>query len=139
MTVEVVAKAVIQNESGEVLLLRRVETDERRPGEWDFPGGGVEDEEELQAGVIREIQEEAGLKVDEVALVYAATEAKPDNSSVTKLLFAGKVSVDAVTLSFEHDDYKWVDVETALTEFPHPFYSVGLAHAREYDLLPVKL
>ncbi len=138
MTPEIVAKAIIQNEHGQVLLLRRVETDDQRPGEWDFPGGGVEEGEELRTGVIREIQEEAGLVVDEVTLVYAATEPKSAHKSTTRLLFIGKTLVSAVTLSAEHDEYQWVDVETALREFPHPFYSRGLAYARDHGLLVVK-
>lgn len=136
---KVVAKAVIQNDRGEVLLLKRSASDERRPGEWDFPGGGIEQGEGLTAGVLREIHEEAGVMVasSDLRLVYAATEPwEPTEESVTRLLFVGKVASNEVALSFEHEDYKWVDVDTALTEFPHPFYGKGLEYARTHGLLP---
>jgi len=138
MRVKVIAKAVIVNEAGEVLLLRRSATDDRRPGEWDFPGGGIEPGEGVTAGVIREIAEEAGLRfsVADLRLIYAATETYAENQeSVTRLLFVGHNAGQAVRLSFEHDLFKWRDVETALTDFPHPFYGAGLAYARDHGLL----
>lgn len=136
---KVVAKAVIQNERGEVLLLKRSADDERRPGEWDFPGGGIEQGEGLTAGVLREIHEEAGVTIasSDLRLVYAATEPwEPTKESVTRLLFTGKVASSDVALSFEHEDYKWVDIDTALRDFPHPFYGKGLDYARTHGLLP---
>ncbi|HET8709684.1 MAG TPA: NUDIX domain-containing protein [Candidatus Saccharimonadales bacterium] len=138
MTSKVIAKSIVQNQAGDVLLLRRSKTDTRRPGEWDFPGGGVEEGEEITLGIAREIREESGLTVPaaSVRLVYAATELyATEMESVTRLLFAAKVETDAVQLSFEHDEFKWVDIDTALEEFPHPFYGVGLKYARDNGLL----
>jgi 8-oxo-dGTP pyrophosphatase MutT (NUDIX family) len=138
MRIKVIAKAVIQNADGQVLLMRRSATDPRRPGEWDFPGGAVEAGEELSFGAAREIQEEAGLVINpaDLRLLFAATEPyEQSGESVTRLLFAGRAASDAVTLSFEHDEYKWVDIATALQDFPHPFYARGLAYARDHQLL----
>lgn len=139
MKSKVIAKAVVLNIADQVLLLRRSQTDTRRPGEWDFPGGGIEEDEgeDMTAGVACEITEEAGLNVPvtDLRLVYAATELYDDNS-VTRLLYAGRVGDSQVTLSFEHDDFKWVDIDTALEEFPHPFYGTGLKYARAHGLLP---
>lgn len=138
---KVVAKAVILNGGGQVLLLRRSATDSRRPGSWDFPGGGNEPGEELIAGVMRELREEAGLSIPQadLTLVYAATDPwPPADESVTRLLFVTHVpDQTTITLSFEHDDYKWTDVTTALADFPHPFYSAGLKYAAEHALLAV--
>ncbi|HXR50231.1 MAG TPA: NUDIX hydrolase [Verrucomicrobiae bacterium] len=135
---KIVAKAIIQNEQGKVLLLRRSQTDTRRPGEWDFPGGGIESGEEIIAGIIREIHEEAGLSftTEALQLVYAATEPyAPSQESVTRLLFYGQTSMTGIQLSFEHDHSKWESIEKALIDFPHPFYGRGLAYARDNGLL----
>lgn len=54
------------------------------------------------------------------------------NESVNRALYHVKVSAevtDAVKLSYEHDDYKWVSKQQALIDFPHPFYSAGLRYA----------
>ncbi len=136
---KIVAKAVVLNADGHVLLLRRSKTDTHRAGHWDFPGGANEPSEDLIAGVAREVYEETGLTIQQsgLTLVYAATEPwAPSNESVTRLLFVARCpSESRVTLSFEHDDYKWVDVAQALADFPHPFYGVGLKYAAEHGLL----
>lgn len=141
MRSNIIAKAVVLNDDGQVLLLRRSDTDTRRPGTWDFPGGGIETGEELIAGVARELREEAGLSIPqaELTLVYAATEAwQPTDESITRLLFVTHLHGQAaITLSFEHSDFKWTDVATALTDFPHPFYAAGLKYAADHDLLGI--
>lgn len=138
MLTKVIAKTVVLNERRQVLLIRRSATDERRPGEWDFPGGEVDPGEELTKGVTREIFEEAGLQVapEKVRLIYAATQLYEDASeSVTRLLFVAHVTDPVVTLSFEHDAYQWLEVQDALTTFPHPFYGAGLQYAVDHKLL----
>lgn len=137
MIVQLVAKAIIFDAQGRVLLLRRSSTDKQRPGEQDYPGGGIDASEDIMAGVSREIREEAGLQVpaQQLRLVYAATEAYRDRS-VTRLLFWAQVSNPHVKLSFEHDEFHWVSPEQALREFPHPFYGGGLAYGLRHKLFP---
>ena len=65
MKTRIVQKAVVLNDAGEVLMLRRSKTDTRRPMQWDLPGGLREENEELLAGVEREITEETGLSVND--------------------------------------------------------------------------
>jgi 8-oxo-dGTP diphosphatase len=137
MDTKTVAKAIVLNPQRQILLLKRSKTDSRRPGDWDFPGGEVEKGEEMNVGVVREIREETGLIVrpGDVVLVYAATEAYAD-LSVTRLLFVARTTSAEVTLSREHDSFRWVDFETALRDFPHPFYATALRYAIEHQLVP---
>lgn len=134
-----VAKAAVFDLQGRVLLLRRSGTDLQRPNEWDFPGGNIEEGEALERGLIREVQEEAGLQIfpQELQLLYTATTAYEETGkSVTRLLFAARVSTEqSVSLSFEHSEAKWINVETALAEFNHPFYGTGLRYALDHQLL----
>jgi 8-oxo-dGTP diphosphatase len=135
----VVAKAIVLNADRQVLLLRRSGTDTRRPGDWDFPGGRVDPGEDITEAAAREILEEAGIAVapTELTVLYAATEPwEPENLSLTRLLFVTRTAEHDVRLSNEHDEFKWVDIKTALKEFPHPFYSVGLQYAVDHQLLP---
>ena len=140
MTSKLIAKTVVFNDAQQVLLLRRGQTDERRPGEWDFPGGGVEPGEDIFVGAAREIQEETGLVVPRsgLTLVYTATKPyEPADQSCSRFLFVARLTgSQEVQLSFEHDAYEWVDIETALVEFPHFFYAEGLRYAIAHDLLP---
>lgn len=135
MQVKVYAKAVILDENDNVLLLRRSPTDEGRPGGQDFPGGNIEPGETLDHGMAREIAEEVGITVDpnDLQLFYAATEAYGDRS-VTRLVFWARVTSPEVTLSFEHDQYRWINASQASQEFPHPVYGVALDYGLHHRL-----
>jgi 8-oxo-dGTP diphosphatase len=55
--------AAIVNESEQLLAVRR-----RDNGHWEPPGGILELDETIQAGLVREVREETGLRVEPVAL-----------------------------------------------------------------------
>ncbi len=131
-----VAKAIVLNHEDQILLLQRSKSDDRRPGEWDFPGGWVEEGEGFAAGCAREITEEAGLAVQpsKLKLVYTATTAY-DDLSVNRFLFVTRIGQAEISLSREHDNYRWVKIDAALKDFQHPFYNSGLKYAFEHDLL----
>ena len=57
------AVALILNEQGLVLLTKRAATRERFPSYWELPGGELESGESPELGVIRELEEEVGVKV----------------------------------------------------------------------------
>lgn len=139
MSTKLVAKVAVLNAAGEVLLLRRSPTDPRRAGEWDFPGGGVDDGESFAEAAAREAEEEAGVaaQASQLTLLYAATEYyEPQDETVHRTLFLLRVNDEVqVRLSFEHDQSKWVSPEQALQDFPHPFYAVGLRYGLEHGLL----
>lgn len=135
----VIAKIIVRNENSEILLLRRSSTDKRRPGEWDLPGGGIEEGEDIIAGSAREALEETGLsiKIDQFRLLYAGTAPwEPEQVSITRLILAlPAVKNPKIKLSFEHNQFKWVDQQTALKDFKHFFYSRGLRYIFEHKLL----
>jgi 8-oxo-dGTP diphosphatase len=137
MRLKTIVKAIVIDKKGDLLLLRREPNDPNRPGEWDFPGGGIESDEDIANGLEREIFEETGLRIDVSSdkLFYAATEFY-QAVNATRLMFIVGYSDGEIKLSHEHDCYKWVDYKTALELFPHRVYSVGLKYAMEHDLLP---
>jgi 8-oxo-dGTP diphosphatase len=57
------------NQKGEVLLLKRKETDTFEPNKWGFPGGKVMQGETISDGAIREFEEETGLGLSTVELL----------------------------------------------------------------------
>jgi ADP-ribose pyrophosphatase YjhB (NUDIX family) len=58
------AAALIRDEAGRVLLMRRCDT-----GRWVLPGGAVELGERVDTALVREVEEEVGLEVVPVELV----------------------------------------------------------------------
>src|SRR5688572_29186991 len=59
--------AIVRNDEGDVLLVRRLDT-----GDWELPGGRVDPGESAVDALVREVEEEAGLVVDpsRVAGIY---------------------------------------------------------------------
>ncbi len=128
------AKVFVVNARGEVLFLRRSATDTNRPLQWDLPGGNVEPGETLEQGAIRETDEEAGIKLSSVRPVYAITEAR-DWGVGTWLFFAADVDDPEVTLSYEHDDYRWVKLEDILPEITYELHHAVIEFLLTHKLL----
>ncbi len=61
--------AMVRNEKGEILFLKRTEQCGNEPGKWTFPGGKLEFGETQEQAVKREVLEEAGLEVEIVRLL----------------------------------------------------------------------
>jgi 8-oxo-dGTP pyrophosphatase MutT (NUDIX family) len=90
-----------------------------RPGDWEFPKGGVEGEEELQQTAIREVSEEAGIEdfrlVDGFRREYDYVfEAGGDTIHKTVHLFIARSFEANAELSSEHRDLQWRDYDQAL-------------------------
>jgi len=90
-----------------------------RPGDWEFPKGGVEGEEELQQTAIREVQEEAGIEefrlVDGFRRDYDYVfEAGGDTIHKTVHLFIAESFETSAELSEEHRDHQWRDYDQAV-------------------------
>ncbi|WP_338727836.1 bis(5'-nucleosyl)-tetraphosphatase [Haladaptatus sp. DJG-WS-42] len=90
-----------------------------RPGDWEFPKGGVEGEEELQQTAIREVKEEAGINkfrlVDGFREEYNYVfEANGKTIHKTVHLFIAKSFEASAELSKEHRDLQWRDYEQAI-------------------------
>jgi len=115
----VVAKALVFNGQSEVLLVRRSETAPRRPLEWDFPGGFVDDDDEsYQLACLREIREETGLEVKNGVIHLGYTESGCVDlgggaSDVSWLYFTTVADGTDVQLSYEHNDFCWVTLQEA--------------------------
>jgi 8-oxo-dGTP pyrophosphatase MutT (NUDIX family) len=90
-----------------------------RPGDWEFPKGGVEGDEELQQTAIREVKEEAGIEdfrlIDGFREEYDYVfEAGGKTIHKTVHLFIARSFEASAELSSEHRDMQWRDYEQAL-------------------------
>lgn len=74
-TITVVA-AALADARGRVLLQQR-SPGRQMAGLWEFPGGKVEAGERPEPGLVRELEEELGIHVDEADLVPAAFASAP--------------------------------------------------------------
>lgn len=94
-----VAAAII-DERGRFLAIRRTDN-----GQWEPPGGILELEESIEEGLVREVQEETGLRVEPIALtgVYKNME-----RGIIALVFRCRLLGEAAPKPGEVDELQWL-------------------------------
>jgi len=95
---------------GKILMVRRVATD-FLGGNYELPGGGVDEGEPITEGAIREVKEETGLTVSKVVTTFAGFDYSTDRKPhVRQINFIVEVNPGEVILNpKEHDDFIWVN------------------------------
>ncbi len=103
-----VAKALLFDSTGKILVLRRSVTHPHFAFHLDFPGGEVEAGESEAEAVAREILEEAGIVVDPSSLELVHQRQHSDTTEY--LVFVGTLAQaqPPATISWEHDQYEWL-------------------------------
>lgn len=107
--------ACIDYRNGKIFIAKRQMTGDMG-GRWEFPGGKIEDGEDLETAVVREMQEEFGVIVTVGRKITSGTfthRDKPCTLDVLEVHFPHDGMTERFALS-EHTDYNWV----ALTEIP---------------------
>ena len=103
---------VCLNDEQQFLIIRRSDIDDRG-GQWTIPGGHIDDEDNsIEAGAVRELDEEANLKCNVSDLTFLGEPKKKKYYFLTTK-WTGEVNVDKPnphTGEVEHDDYKWATI-----------------------------
>lgn len=114
--VRLIQKCFIINAEKKILALRRNADDHSRGGNWDLPGGGYEEGEDVIDAIKREVREEANLEVLTVIPVYFTNrlnvgEGFFQGNTVFATCYYSSDWRGEVVLSSEHTEYKWVTPE----------------------------
>ena len=97
-----VAKVVIINEDGEVLILKRASHMDWNPGKWDLPGGHLKEGESEEEAAKREVKEETNLTVDDLKKIGEVNEITVFE---TRISGAGEDIGD----DDENEGHAWID------------------------------
>ena len=101
------------NDKRQFLIIRRSNID-KRAGQWTIPGGHIDDtDDSIEAGAVRELDEETDLKCNVSDLIYMG-EPKPRKYYFLTRKWTGEVNVDKPnphTGQVEHDDWKWLTLD----------------------------
>ena len=116
------AKALVFNEDGEILILKRASHMKWNPNLWDLPGGHLKEDEETIETLEREVKEETGLAIKNIVEI-----GEKNNITIFK---SDVYSEDKeIKLDDENEDHKWVKPE----DIPDDFVPVLKSFIREYE------
>jgi 8-oxo-dGTP diphosphatase len=108
----VTAGAVITDASGRVLLLKH----RFRPGAgWGMPGGFIEEGEQPEEALRRELREEVGLEVEKLKLFTTRAFKTPNQ---VEIVFTARAVGDTNQLSFEIQKAAWFSPDDLPSQFP---------------------
>jgi len=67
-------RIIIENEEGKILLIKR-----RDNGQWGLPAGGLEEGENIEACIRREVKEETGLELTKLEVIGISSHPKQES------------------------------------------------------------
>jgi len=103
-------RALIFDDDGKILILKRSTESKTNPGKWELPGGKVDQGEDFDKALVREVYEETGLKISLDNVVGASQQNLPLIRAV-HIIMAGKIEEGELNLSSEHEGYAWEFLE----------------------------
>lgn len=103
-----VGVSVLLEHDGSVLLLHRAVSKDHGSGEWEPVSGRVESGETAEQAAVREVDEETGLRAYDLQPFDTFSFRRTTGEELIGITFRAKVDVRDVSISAEHDQYKWV-------------------------------
>jgi len=108
--------AIIENVAGELLIARR-QSHQTSAGKWEFPGGKVEEEEDLFTALKREIMEETNLNLHSAERVLSFPHYSPSTQLHLNVFFSKDFTGRAI--GAEGQEIRWVK-RSDLSLYPFP-------------------
>ncbi|MHA2225535.1 MAG: NUDIX domain-containing protein [Candidatus Hodarchaeales archaeon] len=112
-----VGLAGLIEKNGRFLVLKRSSEKDFEPGYWEAVTGRLEEEEQPEVGLLREIEEETGITVQilmpiETGFFYRGGKDFP----MVFIAFWCQYLSGEVRISWEHSEFKWITLDEALEE-----------------------
>ncbi len=112
MFLEISVKALVSNEKGMYLVIKRANA---YPGEteprWDIPGGRLNPGETLEQTIRREVKEETGLELtSEPEIIHAQDILRVADKHTVRLTYKVNAKGEVELNTGEHTEYQWLSV-----------------------------
>ncbi len=96
-----------------ILIVKRSRDIKYYPNLWNGIGGFIDDEKSLEEKIMEELDEEAGIKENDIISIKHGQIFDMDDPSIGKTWIIHpalvEVSTDKITLDWEAEEYKWID------------------------------
>ncbi|MFU2192590.1 NUDIX hydrolase [Methanobacterium sp. MZD130B] len=103
-------RALLTDDEGKVLILKRSTNSRTNPGKWEFPGGKVDQGESFDHALVREVHEETQLNIS-LEHVVGVSEQNLHVIRAVHIIMSGEIMGGTLKLSSEHEGYAWVFFE----------------------------
>ena len=120
-----VVAAVIRNNAGEILIAKRP-LKLHQGGLWEFPGGKVEEGEDVQQALVRELKEELAIDVKQFRPLIRIPYDYPDRKVLLDIWSVS--SFTGVAIGVEGQEIRWVGSDE-LGEFQFPAANASIVTA----------
>ena len=118
MKADIVTKGIIWNSNtNRILIVQRSNSDSIGANTWENIGGNLEEGENLEEGLRREIREEVGITdivIRKVAYATLVNGAAP----YLIIVYLCEAKTEVVNLSLEHQAYLWADEAECRNRLP---------------------
>ncbi len=109
---EAIQQAVVFDKDDKFLLLKYSDFyDKKTEGKWTFPAGRLEDNENFEECLKREIKEETNLDVEIICQLISDIIKTVKGKKILTISYLCKPNDKNVKLCKEHTNYKWVSLK----------------------------
>ena len=110
---------IVHEQTGEILIAQRSSSQDWHPDNWEITYGRIDQHEDPEQGLRREVSEELGLtdlKIQKILRVWHIYRGpKSAENDLIGITFVCSTQSKSVALSHEHQAYKWVTPQEALS------------------------
>lgn len=139
-----VVRSIIENDKGEILLMKRKKGRSYNPSKWELPGGKVQNNEDLEDALERIIMDETGLIVKNLGQKhyihrrFVSEEGKHHGYNYFELALTSEyVTGNPKANSDDHEDNKWAKIRSGKVKLGQEHSSYKWVNQREimdYDM-----
>lgn len=101
---------------------------------WELPGGRMQFGENAEQTLKRELIEETGLAVEMIRILDTWDRFVGEDYQVTGIICLCRANEGQVTISDEHDAYRWLPVESASVEYLYDHFKSRMVNWDWNDL-----
>lgn len=106
---EVCGRALIIDQNGRALVLKRAENSSSNPGKWELPGGKPEKGESFEDSLRREVLEETGFLIT-IQQSAGTADQVVSGYHVVHVVMIASIQSGGLAISDEHSSFQWVEM-----------------------------
>ncbi len=110
LPVEVCGRALIIDQNGRILVLKRSENSGSNPGKWELPGGKPNKGESFEDSFRREVLEETGFSITLQQSAGTADQLVSGHHVVHVVMIAS-IQSGGLAISDEHSAFQWAEMK----------------------------